>query len=300
MTKIIVGVEDSARSRDAVAFADQVAATCGARLILADAYPSARLPSRVVSAEFEALLHADAEVTLLRMRREARSSDVETRALPDTSPARALHELAEDEDADLIVVGSSGRGDVGRVLAGTTADRLLHGSPCPVAVVPDGFRLHAAPIRNVLAAFDGSEQAKDALHAAIALARMSSAGVRLLQVVERTCLDSLALTVGAAYLVPPEELSRQARRELDAQLARIDGGDRVQAEVVHGDAVDELVRRSENADLLVTGSRGYGPHRAVLLGSVSRRLVREAACPVLVLPRGRRTHFEALLATAIA
>ena len=295
MTKIIVGVEDSVRSRDAVAFADQLATSCGAKLVLANAYPHARIPSRAVSAEFDARLHADAEVTLVRMRRETYWSDVETRALPDTSPARALHELAEDEDADVIVIGSSERGAVGRVLAGTTADRLLHGSPCPVTVVPAGFRLAAAPIRNILVAFDASEQAKDALHAAIELARTSNAGVRVLQVIERTCLDSLALTAGAAHLVPPDELARQARADLDAQLARIDGGDRLQAEVVNGDAVDELVKRSENADLLVTGSRGYGPHRAVLLGSVSGRLVREAACPVLVLPRGRPTHLEALI-----
>ena len=87
MTKIMVGVEDSARSRDAVAFAAQLATTCGAKLILANAYPHARIPSRAVSAEFDARLHADAEVTLLRMRREARTSDVETRALPDTSAA---------------------------------------------------------------------------------------------------------------------------------------------------------------------------------------------------------------------
>jgi nucleotide-binding universal stress UspA family protein len=300
MTKIIVGVEDSARSRDAVAFADQLATSFRATLILANAYPHARFPGRSMRAEFDARLHADAEVTLLRMAREARGSDVETRALPDTSPARALHELAEDEDADVLVVGSSEHGDVGRVLAGTTADRLLHGSPCPVAVVPDGFRLHARAIRNILVAFDGSEQAGDALLAAIDLGRRLYAGVRVLQVIEPSCLDSLALTAAAAYLVMPEELARLARSDLDARLARVDGGERVRAEVVNGHAVDELVRRSDDADLLVMGSRGYGPHRAVLLGSVSGRLVRAAACPVLVLPRGRRTHLEALAAAAVA
>ena len=47
-----------------------------------------------------------------------------------------------------------------------------------------------------------------------------------------------------------------------------------------------LMRVSENLDLLVCGSRGYGPVRAVLLGGVSRRLTAEAQCPVIVVPRG--------------
>jgi hypothetical protein len=47
---------------------------------------------------------------------------------------------------------------------------------------------------------------------------------------------------------------------------------------------------------MVTGSRGYGPHRAVLLGSVSGRLVREAECPVIVVPRGIEAPLEGIFA----
>jgi nucleotide-binding universal stress UspA family protein len=70
----------------------------------------------------------------------------------------------------------------------------------------------------------------------------------------------------------------------------------VQPEFVVGDPVEELAKRSEAADLLLTGSRGYGPMRAVLLGSVSGRLVREADCPVIVVPRGADSHLELLFA----
>jgi hypothetical protein len=55
---------------------------------------------------------------------------------------------------------------------------------------------------------------------------------------------------------------------------------------------------TDNLDLLVCGSRGYGPLRAVLLGSVSRVVTSAAACPVIVLPRGVRASLEALLAEA--
>ena len=64
------------------------------------------------------------------------------------------------------------------------------------------------------------------------------------------------------------------------------------------DPADVLIRVSEHLDLLVCGSRGYGPLRAVLLGGVSRRLAAEAQCPVIVLPRGVTSSLEALMAAS--
>jgi nucleotide-binding universal stress UspA family protein len=67
---------------------------------------------------------------------------------------------------------------------------------------------------------------------------------------------------------------------------------------VVGDPADVLVDLSQRIDLLVCGSRGYGPLRGVLLGSVTRRVIAEAHCPVIVLPRGVKAALEALLETA--
>ncbi len=67
-----------------------------------------------------------------------------------------------------------------------------------------------------------------------------------------------------------------------------------------GEPVDVLRRLTEHVDLLVCGSRGYGPVRAVLLGAVSRRIVTEARCPVAVLPRGRGSRLESLIAESRA
>ena len=58
-------------------------------------------------------------------------------------------------------------------------------------------------------------------------------------------------------------------------------------ELLEGNVVDELAALDEReCDLLVCGSRGYGPVRRVLLGGVLRKLIRRAACPVVVVPRG--------------
>lgn len=67
-----------------------------------------------------------------------------------------------------------------------------------------------------------------------------------------------------------------------------------------GDPARIIVDASRHLDLLVCGSRGYGPLPAVLLGSVSRRVASEAHCPVIVLPGGVKASLEALLAATPA
>jgi nucleotide-binding universal stress UspA family protein len=57
-------------------------------------------------------------------------------------------------------------------------------------------------------------------------------------------------------------------------------------EVLWGDPSDALAAASADLDLLVCGSRGYGPMRTLLVGGTSHALVRKAACPVLVVPPG--------------
>jgi nucleotide-binding universal stress UspA family protein len=228
------------------------------------------------------------------MRAEAGDVETETRAIADSSVARALHALAEREKATLIVIGSSHRGSIGRVLAGTTAERLLHGSPCPVAVVPRSHAQQPGAIRSILVAYDGSAEAKAALYAAMTAGRALSAAVRVVRVLEPASIAALNMTAASGYVTPAEEIEREAREAFDADIAALPNQERLLAEFVVGDPADELAERSQAADLLVTGSRGYGAMRAVLLGSVSRHLVRAAACPVIVVPRGVDSHFEQL------
>ena len=78
-----------------------------------------------------------------------------------------------------------------------------------------------------------------------------------------------------------------ARAALDEALASLPEGVTATAELLEGDVVEELASLDEREiDLLVCGSRGYGPVRRVLLGGVARRLIRRAACPLVVVPRG--------------
>ena len=270
MSKIIVGVDGTERSADAVHFATRLARRARADLLLACAYPYDDAAAHV-DGERRRLLREEAQATLdAATLLVAHAAPVATRTIADHSPARALHTLAVHERASLVVIGSSHRGAVGRVFAGTTAERLLHGAPCPVAVVP-----HSAlpgSLHTIAVGWDGSPESAAAVVGAAAVARRGGGLLRIVRV-----LDDDADEGGPAEL-----------------LQTLPAGLRLEHVLRHGDPVAVLAAVSEDADLLVLGSRGYGPHRAVLLGGVSGRVVRTAACPVIVVPRGIAVPLEDL------
>lgn len=122
--KVVVGVRDASHAQDAIALAGVLAP--GAELHLVHAYPLD--PGAWSGAEpWRRGLRANAEELLGGIAREA-GIDTPTRALPDLSPARALQLVAEDLQADLIVVGSAHRGPVGRLLAGSVGRSVLAGA----------------------------------------------------------------------------------------------------------------------------------------------------------------------------
>jgi nucleotide-binding universal stress UspA family protein len=82
------------------------------------------------------------------------------------------------------------------------------------------------------------------------------------------------------------ELIRHVERHVREALGRLGRDVAVEVTTFVGDSAETLIRVSRDADLLVLGSRRYGPLRAVAAGGVSRRVADEAHCPVIVLPRG--------------
>jgi nucleotide-binding universal stress UspA family protein len=285
MRQIIVGVDDSERAADAVALATSLARTAGAELLIAHAYPFELVPSVVSLPDGERRARERAERVM--QAHLAVTGDVPARTvpLPGGSRAQQLQNLADRTEAVAIVIGSSHRGDLGRVFAGTTAERLLHGAPCPVLVAPRGHG--GGELRRILVGHDGGSEADIALELALA----APGPVRLVQVFEHASVTVQA-SMPLAWVVPPE-VEGEARERFEARFGRL--GDAVQREFVVGDAVTELVRRTEEVDLAIVGSRGPGPLASMLLGSVSARLIRRAACPVMVVPHSVPADSTALL-----
>jgi nucleotide-binding universal stress UspA family protein len=221
--------------------------------------------------------------------------DVRFRKLSSTSAARALHALAEEQDAGLLVVGSRHRSSGGRASAGSTAERLLHGAPCAIAVVPAHWTADRR-VTTIGVAFVDSDEGREALRGGSALARRAGATLRVITVVRA----SRALFAPKDLEAADREHRDRARRQLDEAVATLDDHLHVEIDVFVGDPAETLIGLSGQLDLLVCGSRGYGPVRAALLGSVSRRVTAEADCPVIVVPRGIHGALEALAGAGAA
>jgi nucleotide-binding universal stress UspA family protein len=289
---IVVGYDGTDHGDDALALGRLLAGLARAELVVACAYPEDPLGESAAAHEVAQELREEAERKLERARAwlgEA-GGGASFRAIAGASPSHVLHELAERLGAEAIVIGATHHGRALRLLSGSTPDAVLNHAPCAVAVAPDDFhRAHASAPRQVAVAYDGSPEAKHALEVAAGYAR-AAAGAQLRVV---TAVNSAAAGV---YPPPPldvaayEELAQLARqeahRELDEAIAALGPDVRAEGAVLDGDIVGTLVEDSHANDLLFTGSRAQGPFRRVLVGSVSTHLLREAACPVVVVPRG--------------
>jgi nucleotide-binding universal stress UspA family protein len=297
---VLVGYEPIGRDRAPVEFGVAAARFTGAPLTIVSVHGIRA--DRVAARQMGEELLGDAAEALAELEAEHHAQAVAAayRDVEGTSAPRALHELAEAEDAGLLVIGSTRQGAVGRLLPGSTAQRLMHGAPCPIAVVPHGWRAGDG-LRTIGVAYVDTDEGREALRGAHALARRSGATLRVLTVA-RVRFAAHAETeprtagqrgkdfdeVEGEHRVRAEEAARNAVAELPGDVA-------VEVDAFAEDPAQTLIAVSESLDLLVCGSRGYGPLRAVLLGGVSRRVAAEAGCPVIVLPRGVPASLEALV-----
>ncbi len=305
MSSILIGVDRSPRSEDAIAFAEHLAAVSTAHVVVACAFPYNDGIRQGSDPTYRKALADEAQETAALMRDKllgrVDESRMRIRIAANPSPAHALHDLAEADRAELVVVGSSHTGHLGRVAPGSTAERLLHGAPCAVAVVPYGYRTRTAqPIRRIGVAYDGSAEATDAVAAAVELARAFGAELELIGVVSGSIYAASGMMGGAVYAPPAADLERDVQEDLDAVLASLPADITAECVCLAGDPAEVLGARSAGLDLMLAGSRGYGPLRSVLVGGVSGRLIRTAQCPVIVVPRGAETPLANLFASAEA
>jgi nucleotide-binding universal stress UspA family protein len=281
---VIIGYDGSERGDDALVLGAALGGALGAPIEVVAAFPLTPRSSRIpMTGHADTSSRGVAESWLDRARERIGSqAGAEFSAVPAPSAPRALQFLAEERKAAAVVVGSSHRGRVGRVLPGGTAERLLHGSPCPIAVPPMGYREHeVAAFRVIGVAYDGGKDARAALAEARRLARATGAELEVVAVLDPT--PSRYDQRGFAMDEHLATIRTAAREELEAVSAEEEP--RAGLRVLEGTPHEQLVGASRELDLLVMGSRGYGPVLAVLLGATSRRVVAEAACPVLVVPR---------------
>jgi nucleotide-binding universal stress UspA family protein len=295
--------------RGPIEFAVAAARFTGAPLVVVSVRSGGSLLDRLTGGEFTD--DSDAPVTLDTLRSELAALDIDAsvHVIEHHTPAGGVAAALEELHPRLLVLGSSRRGPVGRVLAGSTAERLIHGAPCPVVVVPHGHKTTAGGAQLVGAAFVPTPEGKAALEAAALLARALEARLLAVMVLDPKYAEQPS-QVAMARVRGEFDLSDDDAQDTRERLVATDAlraalaelGDDVESEpdVLFQDPLEGLTAASERTDLLVIGSRGYGPAKSVMLGGISRRLIAAAHCPVLVLPRADAEAVAALVGGATA
>jgi nucleotide-binding universal stress UspA family protein len=277
---MLVGVDGRDGGRDALALAAEAQRSWGGELVALHAYHYEYFVTRGSGSDVEPVVRGEAEALV---EGELERAGVQARivAVPDGSPGRALHLAAEREGADLIVVGSTHRGRLGRVLVGDVTAGTLHGAPAPVAVAPRGWATGARELRKIGVGFDGSDQSRVAVELAHRLASAVGGSLRVVWVVSLPPAPTLHYE--RDWEQQRQLIVEEAQRRVEELVAEL-GGD-AGGEAVTGTPSRELAYEANDLDLLVVGSRDYGPVRRLMLGSTSSKLVHEAPAPVLALPR---------------
>jgi nucleotide-binding universal stress UspA family protein len=269
-------VDGSANARDAIALASQLLDGDG-RLTLVHVHGG---EPRLTRSDTPGRLDDGRDPSLALLEAEGETAGVEADlvSVPASSPGRGLHQQAEEQGADLLVVGSCRHSALGRVMLGDDTRAALNGSPCAVAVAALGYAGHPGPIAKVGVGYNASSESESALDTARSLAAATGASVHVLEVVS---IPTYAFT----SVVPPVggDTIDLLLGEAEARMKRLPG---VEGTVIYGLTGEELAAFSASVDILVVGSRGYGPVRRLVLGSTTDYLERHGRCSLLALPRG--------------
>jgi len=280
-TPLVVGIDGTEGSRDALTLAARLADP-GQRVLLTYVHPYGRLSG----SEYEQLVREVTDSTFAAVQEtHAPATQCELRLVSNPSPAAGMHAIAQESDASMIVVGSSHRSRHERVLAGGVTESVLAGAPVPVAVAPRDYTGTDRGLRTIGCGFDGSPGSRGVFAWAVNLAYRRRAHIVTLAVHTPVAFGGASVAGALGYRSASDAIRASLDEKLSAAVAALGAGSEVSGRLLDGDAAIELANASAAVDLLVLGSRGYGPVRAVLLGSVSRALVRSAACPVVVVPR---------------
>ncbi|MGO9901036.1 MAG: universal stress protein [Solirubrobacteraceae bacterium] len=282
--RVVVGCDGTEGARDAVVLGAAIASATGAGISLVGVHSTSLFPIPEASDLQTLRHHAEA---ILRKERELYAPGALVHTVADFSVPRALRHYAQHWNADLVVLGSEPSATVGHVLIGRRGRQLLYDAPFALAIAQRGLHTRDFALGRIGVGFDGESEAQAALAMAVELGRAAHAEISVLSVVE----DHVPhLTSG--WLADRHGYDRERDHEdlRQTALAKAQGvakslGAQPRVDAVIGDPGLELRTLSENVDLIVVGSRRWGPFARLVAGGVGETLVTDASCSVLIVPR---------------
>lgn len=301
ITRIAVGVDGYPEGRDAVVLGVALAGATHAELMLVSVHPDPLvvLPQgmnwKSLRGQAEEILH---EI------RNSLAPGSRTAVETDFSVARALQRVVDRERRELLVVGSSRHAPDGHVRIGKRTRQLLCHSESALAIAPRGMHEQTdVQIQSVGVGYDGGPEAQAALALAAEVAGGCGAKLLVRGVVDDRVHELGWSRLGTGAVIDPtpgwsavgsdgvtadwDELVQATEKSLRARVdeSLVEIGATAESEVVQGRPATALLELSEQVDLLVIGSRRWGPVARLVLGSTGEAVLHDATCSVLVVPR---------------
>lgn len=273
--KVLVGVDTQTRGHDAIALARRLASP-DSEITFAHIYPPVVSATNVTG---DSPMNAAAATDLLRsVAGEECGVHARTRCAPSVGISDGLRSIADQIDADLLVIGATPRNRMTRALLGSFTADTLATAACTVAIAPLGYAEHDHEIHRVGVAYDGSYPSEAALSVAQAFAESIQAELSAFKVVRSPHDPVLAR----------RHRLEKAVRALTAGRRQIEAHPGVQAHVASGDPVQELRGFCRSVDVLIAGARGAGFLARLLHPSTTEALAEVVSCPLLVITKGAR------------
>jgi len=298
---IIAGFSSSRQGSAPLNLAAQLARTTGEKIIAAVVVERA-LPAGVdpIEDEYRGFLSSRAGASLERVVDQVRGDlDISTTVHHSSSISQGLMELVGQHGADVVVVGSSSSGLLGRIALGSVTARLVHTSKVPVALAPRGYPSSPVPLQRLTVAYGGAADAVGLIATSAELAQQWKVQLRIASfTVPPLTMFGGSIEHSAEELVVQQWTSRTveaAAKQLGEARAKAPVSD---VDVVIGTgadwraAVDDIAW--ETGDVLLLGSGAAGPMAQVFLGTGASKILRHAPVPVMIVPKQHAQPNEAL------
>lgn len=270
--KVLVGIDDQTRGRDAIALARTLASP-DAEITFGHVYPPVVFATNVMG---DSPVNAEAATALLQSAAVDSGLQAQTRCACSVSISDGLRTIADQIGADVLVIGGTTRNRMTRALLGNFTTDTLAAADCIVAIAPSGYAEYQHEIHRVGVAYDGSIPSEAALALGQAVA------------------DSVQAELSAFKVVPPHGglMHRHGMEKtvtaLKAGRDQIEAHEGVEAHVACGKPVEQLAGFSRSVDILIAGARGAGFLARLLHPSTTAALADVVSCPLLVITKEAR------------
>lgn len=280
---VLVGIDDSEFSKAAVIEVANWIKRHGGKLILVHAVFAGEEEFGYVAKQYEKRLELGRKMCSKTEYMVVSEFGIEAEAIVrDGEPPEVITDIAHEQNADLIAMGTHGRRGLKRIFMGSVTSSVIVNSPCDVLVVKRPCIECTGIYSSILLTFDGSEFSKNALNRACQLSKIDGNEITVLYVIPR--YQEMINFFKTESI--KKSLLKEAQKIMDTAIEIASGhGVSIKTKIDEGHVGDEIVETAIKlkSDLIIMSTHGWRGFNKAIMGSTTQRVLIDAPCPILVV-----------------